>query len=275
MKLRSFNSLLLTVLVASTALLPVTVSADGSATFSLVQSGKSISVYEDSGSVAVNTVEADFSYDNPGAVQSITATPGGTFGTCTSTSINSIVCTALGGNITGSNLVATLNFATTATASVGVSMLSSSMILASADSSDVSNHAALPSTTFSYTAPVVVAKPVTPVKTTPAPTPAPVTPAPKPVKKPAPVKKAPVHQASKRSWYQNSAFTSSTVLLLFLLAAGFYWAVLRRRNPVVVPVDYKVNKKSKAATPVAQKSVASKSAKAKTTRTSTSKSKKA
>jgi hypothetical protein len=273
MKLRSFNSLLLTVLVASTALLPVTVSADGSATFSLVQSGKSISVYEDSGSVAVNTVEADFNYSNTSAVQAITATPGATFGTCTSTSNTSIVCTALGGNITGSNLVATLNFTTTASASVGVGMLSSSMILASADSSDVSNHAALPSTTFSYTAPVVVAKPVTPV--TPAPTPAPVTPAPKPVKKPAPVKKAPVRHDNKKSWYQNSAFTSSTVLLLFLLAAGFYWAVLRRRNPVVVPVDYKVNKKSKAATPVVQKSTASKSAKAKTARATTSKSKKA
>src|ERR1700730_9492114 len=72
--------------------------AAGTATFTLAQSGNSVSIYEDSASQSVNTVEADLTYgDSQGTIRSMSvSTAGSPFTTCTSSTTSSIVCSLLG-----------------------------------------------------------------------------------------------------------------------------------------------------------------------------------
>jgi len=151
--------------VLSLGLMTGVAHAAGTATYSLVQSGNSVSIYEDSGSTAVNTVDAELAYGGSQPVSVSTA--GSPFTSCTSSTSSSVVCFVPNTSVTGSQLVATLNYSGGSSTQVNLSQ--GSMIVSQTPAADIWDHAS-GSGSFSFAAPApapVRAAPVATTTTTP------------------------------------------------------------------------------------------------------------
>ncbi len=128
------------------------VAAAGSASFSLspasgshdINTTFSVSIYENSGSETVNTVDAHLSYDQAKLEYISLSTGGSPFGTCTETSGGGgsvrITCAKLGGTVTGNQFVGSVSFkALVGLGSTSVNFASDSHIVRSPDSVDIWN----------------------------------------------------------------------------------------------------------------------------------------
>ena len=241
-------------------------------TYSMQVGANTVSVYE-TNSEAVNAAEADFTYSGATSSFDITASAGGTFTTCLSVTSASVACSLLNGSapapLNTSNLVATLTFtphAGVTSGSVTVSMAGTSSVLLTADSSQTLNASALPSATYTYTAPSAPSQPAPTITsgttsgsnstsgsttsannssgvlgntTTNQSAKATTSNKSKVSKQVAPVK-------AKSHFWRDAGWTSSSIIVLALVAAGLYW-VLRRRAPLNLPLLYRKGKKTLAA----------------------------
>jgi hypothetical protein len=170
--------LILNIFVLSSLVLsPLGAQAVGTASLSLSPSSGShvknstfkVSIYENSGTTEVNTVQSYLSYETS-SVQFVSVAPGSVFSTCTELSGGSgsihVTCAALGGKITGSQLVGTITFkALASSGSSAVQFNSDSHIYASADNRDVWNGSTV-GATYTFTAPPVASNPTPAVTTT-------------------------------------------------------------------------------------------------------------
>ncbi|HSX06447.1 MAG TPA: hypothetical protein VLG92_01885 [Candidatus Saccharimonadia bacterium] len=274
---RTLQPIVTVATILTSGIMGATASATpNTSSYSMQLSGNTVSVYETS-SEAVNTVEADFTYtDSQNALQSVSETAGSTFTTCTSNTSSSVVCTALGGAITGTHLVAqlTLNLkAGLSSANVTVGMAGSSMILSSTDNTDTLNHSALPVASYHYTAPVTTppsnpstggstgasssapSSSTTGTKSTTTSKPQPTTGS---TSQTSTSTSSTTTQSQKNTKHEVSnsrhikshhAGVVTSALALVVVAAGAYWLVIRKRTEVApVKTTYKLDTASKSKT---------------------------
>jgi len=221
--LRRINLIVAFASLLSLGLVSGVAHAAGTATYSLVQNGNSVSVYEDSASQAVNTVDAELAYGGSQPVSVSTA--GSPFTNCTSSTSSSVVCFIPNTSVTGSQLVATLNF--DAGASTQVNLSQSSMIVSQTPTADIWDHAS-GSGSFSFAAapaPAPVHR-AAPVATTPAPAP---TPAPTPAVKADTTKKTPAKSVTVASAAtKKTSYTADYIALVVFIVAAVAFEARRR-----------------------------------------------
>jgi hypothetical protein len=268
MKVRTIRSAILAAsLLGSVCTSGIAAATPNTSSYSMQVSGNTISVYETS-SEAVNTVEASFAYtDSANAVQSVSVAPGSTFTTCFDQTSSKVTCTALGGNITGTHLVASLTMnlkAGVSSANVSVSV-SGGSILSSTDNTDTLNHSTLPSATYSYSAPAPTPTQSAPKATAPTTsnksantsgttnsgatsTDTPAAEAPKTdISTPAETKKATTKTPEKTVNTHRTGVVTTSLAAIVIVAAAAYWLVVRKRTELTATPVYKLdNKASKA-----------------------------
>lgn len=196
----------------------------------------SVPVYVNSGADPVNVVQADFSYDTS-AMQFQGVSCGGAFGITAGAGANSVTCgVSNGATVTGSQLVATINFKALSGGSAVANIAPSSHVYRSTDNADIWNGVAT-ATGFSFVAPAPVTRtpvvPAAPAAT--AETPA-AAPAKAVTKKPAQhkvVAAAPVKASNTGSWI----LLIILALALAAVAAATAWAARH-------PKQYRTYKKS-------------------------------
>ena len=215
--------------------------AAGNASLSLgggsYQNGSSfaVPVYVDSGTDPVNVVQADFNYD-ASTMQFQSVSCGGAFTITASTSANDATCGIPGGSsVTGSQLVATINFkALAGSGSSTASIASTSHVYDSATNTDIWNSVDT-STGFSFTSPAPA--PSQPASLTTSTSPAatataPVAPTPTPKATPKTTiathntKNTAIVKSSSKGWAW-ALMTLSVIVLIFLVPAAW----LNRYNP--------------------------------------------
>jgi len=212
--------------------------AAGNASLSLgggsYQTGNSFSVpvYVNSAADPINVVQADFSYDTS-ALQFQGVSCGGAFGITAGAAANSVTCgVSNGSSVTGSQLVATINFKAIGSGSSVANIASSSHVYRSTDNADVWNGVPT-STGFSFSSPAPITRstpsrstlttssnPV--VSTDSSVTPAPVVKA-AVTKKPAHHKVAVAAPVAKASNLLSWLLISFLVLLMALVVASAAW----------------------------------------------------
>lgn len=240
--------------------LPVSAQAAGAASFSLAPSAGSsnvneafsVSIYENSGAEAVNSLQADVNFDS--AKVQLTGFSAGAF-TCPITPNNgssvSIGCALFGGgSVTGGQLVGTLSFkAIAGNGSASISIASSSLIARSSDSTDIWNHAAV-GTAVTMTTPAPAPAPAAPKARVLAATTTGSSPTPEPVAAPVVVKReekkieTPIVLPSAKK--KSTPWIIPLVVLLAIVAAVV--AVGKRQGGNVVAEEAPAKTIAKAAT---------------------------
>jgi len=166
------KNIAIVVSVVAALMLPVSVSAaPNTSKYIMSLSGNSIIVHV-ANTEEIDSVDARFVYSGDVDAFNISVSIGSTFTLCAAQSINNVACATMGGVAVGpgSHRVAIITFkpkSTSKNASVSIGMTANSSVLAYADGTETLNKSALPSITYTYSAPAPAATPSTPSAPTP------------------------------------------------------------------------------------------------------------